>query len=69
MTNKPDIISTSGDQLAQQFIDWVERYAAKTCPPGCLPSPAQEREIRLFAAVVCVLLEREYDDEHSDDGF
>jgi hypothetical protein len=41
--------------LAEELIKWVEQYAAKICPPGCLPLPAQEREINLFARITVAL--------------
>lgn len=47
--------STGSAALADEFTQWVEKYAAKVCPPGCLPLPAQEREINLFARMVVAL--------------
>lgn len=41
--------------LADQFTAWVEGYALRVCPEGCLPTPGHEREIALFAAVVRAL--------------
>ena len=43
------------DPLRDRFIKWVEGYAAKSCPDGYLPFPAQEREIALFAEVARAL--------------
>lgn len=42
-------------ELADQFTAWVEAYALRVCPEGCLPTPGQEREFALFAAVVRAL--------------
>lgn len=39
-------------ELAERFSKWAEQYIVKTCPDGCLPLPAQEVEISLFAEVV-----------------
>lgn len=41
--------------LADELIAWVEQYAKKVCPDGCLPTPGQEREINLFARITRVL--------------
>ena len=41
--------------LADELTKWVEQYALKVCPPGCLPLPAQEREINLFARIAIAL--------------
>lgn len=41
--------------LVNEFTAWVEKYAERVCPPGCLPTPGQQREINLFARVVRVL--------------
>lgn len=41
--------------LADEFTKWVEQYALKVCPEGCLPTRGQEREINLFARVAIAL--------------
>lgn len=46
---------TKREQLAGELMDWVERYAAKACPDGCLPTRAQEREMEMFARITRVL--------------
>ena len=53
-------------RLSERYIEWVKQYAFKTCPPGCMPTPGQEREITLFAEVTCVLLEREEHEEQDN---
>jgi hypothetical protein len=37
--------------LPARYEAWVEAYATKVCPEGCMPTPGQEREISLFAEV------------------
>lgn len=41
--------------LADELVKWVEGYALKVCPGGCLPTPHQEREINLFARITVAL--------------
>src|SRR4051812_40394012 len=43
------------ESVSDRFVEWVEQYARKVCPDGCLPTPGQEREISLFAEVTRVL--------------
>ncbi len=45
--------------LSARFIEWVEAYAKRVCPEGCLPSPAQEREISLFAEMTRAVMAKE----------
>lgn len=45
----------SAGELADEFVSWVEAYTMKVCPEGCLPTPGQEREIRMFAAITRAL--------------
>lgn len=52
---------TDRNALADKFIEWVERYAKKVCPEGCLPTPGQEREITLFADVTRALRQASID--------
>lgn len=47
--------SPESETLADEFTKWVEQYAAKVCPPGCLPTRGQEREINLFARIAIAL--------------
>lgn len=49
----PDVKTAA--QLADDLVIWVEGYAAKVCPDGCLPTMGQEREITLFASIVRAL--------------
>jgi len=53
MTDSRSYPDTAG--LADELTKWVEQYALKVCPPGCLPLPAQEREINLFARIAIAL--------------
>jgi hypothetical protein len=46
---------TENEQLAERLIKWVEEYALRVNPPGCLPTPTQDREITMFAAIVRAL--------------
>lgn len=51
----PQSISPDSAALADEFTKWVERYALKVCPEGCLPTVGQEREINLFARIAIAL--------------
>ena len=42
-------------ELANQLTKWVEAYAIKVCPEGCLPTQEQHQEITLFANIVRAL--------------
>lgn len=50
-----DRTSPETETLADEFTKWVEQYALKVCPEGCLPTVGQEREINLFARVAIAL--------------
>lgn len=45
--------------LSERYEAWVKAWCEKECPPGCLPLPAQERDIALFAEVMRALITAE----------
>jgi hypothetical protein len=51
MTHIPD----DRELLADRFEAWVKSYSERTSPPGCLLTPAQSREVGLFADIYIAL--------------